>query len=754
MSYTVTSPDETVQVTITDDDRATPTYAVSYDGCEVIAPSAISLEFQHAPPFGPGVHVVDVKRTNGEEAWEPVWGATDAVAAAYTELEVILEDDRGGGRRATLMVRVFDDGIGLRFKLQSDFGAFTITSERTEFRFAADYTAWWIPGGTNRYEEIYRETPISEIETASTPLTIEAGEDCYIGLHEADLIDYAGMEVASLADDSAALESHLVPLPDGAKVKGIAPHDTPWRVIMLGESPGDLVESHIVEALNPPCALEDTSWIEPGKYVGVWWELHKDAATWVAGPDVGATTERTKRYIDFASEHDIPYVLAEGWNVGWEGWDDNDVHIEDVDFRAAADHFDLKAVLDYADEKGIEFIGHNETFAWAPQYESQLDEAFGWYDELGLPGIKTGYVGEVPGGHPHHDQWMVNHYRHVAKRGAAHRLMIDAHEPIKPTGETRTYPNFVTFEGVRGMEYNAWSEGNPPRHTVTVPFTRMLAGPLDYTPGIFNIEWDLAEKGTRVHSTRARQLALYPMLLSPLQMIADLPEHCEAAPSFEFVEAVPADWDETTVVNDAIGEYATIARRDGDEWYVGTGTDDTPHVIEIPLEFLNDGQYVAHVYTDGAAADLAENPTDVEISRMIVTAEDALLAAVVPGGGQAVHLVPASEDDAASYPRYAPPASEYAIEAPTDASPGESIPFSVHVENTGTVVGATTLDLTVSKLLDETREVVHAAERRVRVAAADETIVEFKVELPDPGIYEIAVDDGDVTDVVEVPDMR
>ena len=637
-----------------------PQYAVSFEDTTLIDSSKLGLELADAPDLTGPFEVVSANRHTDEESWEPVWGADATIEMPYRQLHLQLCEIDSPKRALEITFRVFDDGVGFRYTIPDQEGVekFAIAAERSEFRFAEDFTAWWIPAyetgprpcsWIDTYEKIYTETCLSEMPRVHTPITIEA-ENCYLALHEAALIDYADMEPAPIEGEPYAFKSDLVALPDGTKVRSTTPHRSPWRTLLVGENPGDLIESHVIEALNEPCAIEDPSWIEPGTYLGVWWELHKGISTWGYGPDVGANTENTKHYIDFAAEHDIPYVLAEGWNEGW-GPDP-----ASTDFARAHDRFDLDEILDYAAESGVKFLAHAETNGNVEAFENDLEETFAFYEQNGIPGVKTGYAGEIAG-HHRHDQWMVNHYWRTVRAAADHDLMIDIHEPIKPTGEQRTYPNLMTREGVRGMEINASStlgDGNPPEHTVTLPFTRMVAGPLDYTPGIFEVLWDPSENGTRVHTTRARQLALYPILLSGLQMVADLPTHYEDCPEFTFIEAAPVSWDETQVINAEIGEYVTIARRSGDEWYVGSGTDDSPRTLSIPLDFLDVGTYVAKTYSDGPDADIDENPTAVAIHEGLVDAATTIPAPMIDGGGQAIRLRPATDEEAASLPAYDP----------------------------------------------------------------------------------------------------
>ena len=476
------------------------------------------------------------------------------------------------------------------------------------------------------------------------------------------------MNVAPAIDDEAAtpaLRSELVALPDGVKVRGTAPHASPWRTLIVGDTPAELIESTLTLNLNDPCAIcgRDTSWIKPGKYVGVWWEIHKGLSEWATGAALphGASTENVKRYIDFAAAHGIPYVLAEGWNVGWAD------RYTTQDFLTPTPDFDLEEIVEYAEDRGVSWLAHNETGGNVTNYLDQIEPAYALYERLGLHGVKTGYAGgtTIDGvEHNHYDQAMVNHYRDTIRRAARHHLSIEAHEIVKDTGERRTYPNILTREAVRGMEWEAWSEGNPPEHLVELPFTRMLAGPMSYTPGIFDVTWDPGGPGrppwrtlehTRVHSTRAAQLAIYPVYLSGLQMLADVPEHYEGEPELAFLEQVPTTWDDTKAINGRIGDHVTVARRSGRDWFVGSLTDEQGDTLSVPLRFLGRHRpYVATIYGDAPGTDLETNPDEVRISKVVVTGRDTLIAAMAGGGGQAVHLSPASGTEARTLPRCGP----------------------------------------------------------------------------------------------------
>jgi hypothetical protein len=649
--WRVASPDGWVAVVfeITDGE---PRYRVLFRDREVVLPSRLGFRFRGAEPLVDGFEVVDTGVRSFDTVWRPVWGQASAIRDAGSELTVRLRERALPHREMDLVFRAYDDGAAFRYTLpeQIDLTDIEIESEETEFRFPANHTAWWIPDDYDSYEHLFRETLLSSVPGANTPLTMRTHDGLYLSIHEANLTDYAGMTLVPIAGERFALRSRLVPWPDGVAVKGRTPLSSPWRTIQIGERPGDLIESHLIQNLNEPCAIEDVSWIRPAKYVGIWWGMHIGKWTWHEGPDHGATTAHAKAYIDFAAEHGIPAVLIEGWNMGWERWGQQGA----FDFTTPYPDFDIDEVTRYGRERSVAVIGHHETGGDVPTYERRMDAAFSLYDRVGIKAVKTGYAGGIfPRGLHHHGQWMVRHYRRVVEEAAARRTVLDVHEPIKPTGISRTYPNMMTREGVRGMEYNAWSEGNPPSHTTILPFTRMLAGPLDYTPGIFDITFDRYKSKNRVHTTLAHQLGLYVVLWSPLQMAADLIENYEGRPAFEFIERVPVNWDETRVLDAAIGDYVVIARRLGREWYLGAVSDEDSRVLWAPLGFLEPGTtYTARIFADAVDADYETNPTPVEISSALVDARTILTLSLARGGGTAIAITPATDDEAATLPRY------------------------------------------------------------------------------------------------------
>lgn len=650
----VTSPGGAVSVVFTLT-GGEPRYRVLLRGREVVLPSRLGFRIRGAAPLLGEFEFVDSDVRRFDTVWHPVWGQASSVRDAGSELTVKLRERAGPGREMHLIFRAYDDGAAFRYVLpvQPGLSEIEIESEETEFRLAGNHTVWWIPADHDSYEHLYRETLLSSVPGANTPVTMRTDDGLYLSIHEANLTDYAGMTVVPIAGERFALKCRLVPWPDGVAVKGETPLTSPWRTIQIGERPGDLIESHLILNLNEPCALDDTSWIRPMKYIGIWWSLHIGKETWHEGPRHGPTTDNAKAHIDFAAEHGIPALLIEGWNKGWDRWGQKDA----FDLVTPYPDFDIEEVTRYGRERGVAIIGHHETGGDVPMYERQLDGAFSLYERVGISAIKTGYAGGIfPRGQHHHGQWMVRHYRRVVEEAARRRIVLDVHEPIKPTGISRTYPNMMTREGVRGMEYNAWSEGNPPDHTTILPFTRVLAGPLDYTPGIFDITFDRYKPDNRVHTTLAKQLALYVVLWSPLQMAADLIENYEGHPAFEFVERVPCDWDETRVLDAAIGDYVVTARRSGREWYVGAVTDENARVLWAPLDFLEQGTtYTARIFADAADADWELNPTPVDISSALVNARTILTLSLARGGGAALAITPATDEEIAALPGYEAP---------------------------------------------------------------------------------------------------
>lgn len=636
----IMSPDGKVVIGFSMNRHGIPRYDVTYADDEFIRPSTLGFSLKDAPPLDDNFKVLNITKKRHDSSWAPIWGQADSVRNRFTEMQVNFQERTEPFRKMSVEFRAYDDGMAFRYIIpeQADFTHLEILSENSEFYFNENDSVWWTPADFDSYEKLYQHTSLSKMSAANTPITIQSKNGFFISIHEADLKNYAGMTLKRSDKDSLLFMTDLVPWPDGVKVKTDLPLTTPWRTIQLAPTAAALLTSHLIENLNEPNKIADVSWIKPMKYVGIWWGMHIGKYTWQQGPQHGATTANTKKYIDFAAQHNISGVLVEGWNTGWENWGKQDAY----NFTQPYSDYDLPALVKYADKKGVKLIAHTETGGDVPGFDRQLEAAFSLYEKLGIPAVKTGYAGTIiPAGQHHHGQWMVNHYQKVVEMAAKHHLMIDAHEPIAPTGRYRTWPNMMTREGGRGQEYNAWSEGNPPDHTTILPFTRLLAGPMDYTPGIFDIKFDQYKKENAVHSTRAKQLALMVVLYSPLQMAADLPENYDNHPEFAFIEHVPTTFDETRVLNAKIGDYVTIARRSGDNWYIGSITDENPRQFQFSLDFLKPGQqYELTTYADGSTADYQSNPTPVVVQKKYITNTDLLEMSLVRGGGQAVEIHP------------------------------------------------------------------------------------------------------------------
>ncbi len=632
-------------------------YMLKRDGRPILLPSQLGFEFRGAPPLRDGLRITGQARNSFDQTWTQPWGEVARVRDHHNELRVSVAETAAPSRRFDLVFRVFNDGVGFRYEFpeQPALGEFVISDELTEFALADNARAWWIPSNRprlDRSEMLYSSSPVSVMDSVQTPITMETRDGrTFIVIHEANLVDYARMNIKGPYMDNRTLHVALAPLAGGDKVRGRTPFVTPWRTIQLADRAVDLAPSVLGLNLNPPSVLTDVSWIKPMKYVGIWWGMHIGTMTWSSGPKHGATTANTKRYIDFAAANGIGGVLVEGWNVGWDGdWIKN---ANAFSFTKPYPDYDLPGLAAYAKQKGVKLIAHNETSGGVVNYERQMDSAFALYHSLGIDAIKSGYVTDTtPEGHSHHSQFMVRHYRKVIETAAKYKIMMDVHEPIHDTGERRTYPNMMSREGARGQEYNAWGGegGNPPEHETILFFTRMLAGPMDFTPGIFDI---LIERGTgrprrpeepRIRTTLAKQLALYIVLYSPLQMAADLPENYEKQPAFQFIRDVAVDWDESHVLEGKIGDYVVVARkaRNAQEWFLGAITDEEGRTFDIPLSFLQKGQsYVAEIYADGPGANWLTNPLPVAISRRTVNSASRLHLVLAPGGGQAVRFRPA-----------------------------------------------------------------------------------------------------------------
>lgn len=662
--FEITSPNAKVKVNSSLNNYSQFVYSIYYGHIQIIAPSTIGFEFMDAPSLSNNLEITDTQSRTVNETWEMLWGEQREVRNNFNELKIDLREKENLQRELSIVFRVYDDGLGFRYEFpeQKNMDDVVITSEQTQFQLTGDHKCWWIPGDWDIYEHLYNTTKVSEIDAISkrshdnlaqtyipynavnTPVTMETDDGLYLSFHEAALIDYAGMTL-KVDTEKLLLTSELVGNDFGWKVEQKTPFVTPWRTIQIAEVAGDLIESKLIVNLNEPNKLEDVSWLKPMKYVGIWWEMHLAKSSWdMSSGNHGATTENAKRYIDFASKNGIDGVLIEGWNTGWEDWVGEDR--EGIfDFVTPYADYDLQEVVRYANEKGVEIIMHHETSAAVNTYEQQLDVAYKLCEQLGIHAVKTGYVGQIiPDGYYHHGQYMVNHYMKVIKKAAEHKVMVNAHEPIKDTGERRTFPNMISREGLRGNEFNAWSSdgGNPPEHLTIVPFTRMLSGPIDFTPGIFDIKFDQYKPDNQVNTTLTHQLALYVVLYSSIQMAADLPENYEGHPAFQFIRDVGVDWDESIVIDGEIGEFVTIARKEREtgNWFIGSVTNENEREIIIPLDFLDqDKNYRAVIYKDGEDAHWDKNPTSYLIEDKEVTSKDELNIWLAPGGGVAISLL-------------------------------------------------------------------------------------------------------------------
>ena len=642
-AWMVTSPSGDIKVELTLN-GGKPTYSVAYRGVSVVSPSTLGMQLSDGVLGEKMVQIGSKPQvTSHDEFWVQPWGEDDTVRNHYNEITLQLKSKNTTSSRKTLNVvmRVFDDGFAFRYELPGT-GNLEILDELTQVRLAHDAQAWSIPSNhTEYFEGIFERSSLSSKDTVCTPLTIEYAHDIFLSIHEAALTDYASINLTPRpqSDGSVTLLTALTPWSNGVKVYGTDIVRSPWRMMIIAPTAGDLMLSRMMLNLNEPCRIEDTSWIEPGRYIGIWWSIHKKKNTWEMGPAHGATTENVKRYIDFAAKHGFSGVLAEGWNPGWGNG-------ETITYLKAYPDFDIEQVCRYAKERGVRFIGHMESWGRASLIEKEMDQAFAWFNSLGINAVKTGYVGHLLDGKElAKSQYGVRHYRRVIECAARHHVMIDNHEPAMPTGLQRTLPNLMTQEGVRGQEYNAWSAdgGNPPSHTVTLPFTRGLAGPTDFTPAIFN-QGDDVVPGTHPHSTLAKQLGEFVVLYSPLQMAADAIENYEGQPALSFIESCPTTWSRTVVPHAAIGEYVTVARKERSgqgRWFVGSITDGSARTLALSLDFLDNGRkYRAMIYEDADDADYERNPYAMTIRQQEVTCSDIITLRLARSGGCAIRLEP------------------------------------------------------------------------------------------------------------------
>ncbi|WP_258100020.1 glycoside hydrolase family 97 protein [Marinoscillum pacificum] len=667
MAYQVQSPDSQIEVTFMTL-GGKPAYSVSYKGKTQIDTSYLGFEFKDQQPLAGNLSVTKNQLSSADETWEMQWGEQREVRNQYNELRLTLQESEAPNRTFDLVFKAYNDGIGFRYEFpeQEAFpGEVVITEELSEFNLTGDHKVWWIPGDWDIYEYLYTESKFSKINAydmfiegdhlgqvklnsnaVNTPVTMKSDDGIYLSFHEADLTDYAGMTL-KVDTSSLSMVSELVGNDAGIKVKTKAPFVTPWRTIQIADRAGDLLESKLIVNLNDPNELGDiTSWFKPMKYIGIWWDMHLNRRTWdYASGNHGATTEYTKELIDFAAKNDMGGVLVEGWNTGWETWTDPNMRDTIFDFTTSYPDYNLEYLAGYGAGKGVQIIMHHETSGAVARYEERMEPAYQLMNKLGIHSVKTGYVGTViPDGEYHHGQWMVNHYQNTLNTGAKYQVAINMHEPIKATGLRRTYPNAISREGARGQEYNAWAgEGaSPPSHLPTIAFTRMLSGPFDYTPGIFNLSLKPYKEDHPIKSTLALQLGLYVNIYSPIQMAADLIDYYKGNPAFQFILDVGVDWEQSKVLDGEPGDFLVTARQEKgtDDWFVGGMTDENARPYTLKLDFLEAGKtYTAKVYRDADDTHYLDNPTAIDIVEMEVTKSDEIPVNMKEAGGFAVSLI-------------------------------------------------------------------------------------------------------------------
>ncbi len=645
----VCSPDGHVSLRFSLSEEGRPVYAVDVDGAPFIGESALGLDADGLN-LSSGFGLKKIQKSSADEEWTQPWGENKTVRDCHNEMSALLKNAEGV--ELTLRFRMFDDGFAWRYEYEVPAcDTILLDGEKTEFRFAEDADSWSIPGNFDTYELKYRKLRLSDVPDANTPMTMRFDGGLYASVHEAAIYDYPEMILRHT--DGCSFVSELAPLDRRSGLKAILPGSfkTPWRTVQIAREAVGLINSSLILNLNEPCALEDVSWIKPAKYIGVWWSLHLGLESWGVGPHHGATTEAAIRYIDFAAANNIQGVLFEGWNDGWIG----DGAARDFDFTSPAADFDIEKVTAYSRSKGIEFIVHNETGGNVARYEAELERDLDWDAAHGIHYLKTGYAGGgLYGGKHRHSQFGVQHFQKVVEEAAKRHICVDAHEAIKPTGIRRTWPNFMTRECARGMEWNGWSEGNEPFHHEILPFTRLLGGPMDYTPGIFDIDysnvagrnpnlrsWGRHASECRTNTTLCKQIANWVILYSPLQMACDLLGNYEGHPAFQFFRDFDADCDESRALQGEPGEFVAIVRRAADRYFYGATTNECARTLVQPLDFLRPGvEYVARIYADGPDADWISNPESYVITEETVTCSDTLEVVMAAGGGQAISFIP------------------------------------------------------------------------------------------------------------------
>ncbi len=667
----------------------TPIYQLKYKDKAIVLPSKLGLELKEDKfSFVDDFTIIGTENASFDEVWQPVWGEASSIRNHYNEMAVTLLQKKSQ-RKLVLRFRLFDDGLGFRYEFpsQKNLTYFVIKEEKTQFAMAGDHTAFWIPGDYDTQEYDYTKSKLSEIKglmeksrTANlsqksfsstgvqTSLQMKTEDGIYINIHEAALLNYACMHL-NLDTEKLTFESWLTPDANGDKGYIQAPFSTPWRTVIASDDARDILASNLTLNLNEPCKIEDTSWIKPMKYIGVWWEMITGKSSWAYTNDFptvklgvtdyskakpngkhGATTAHVKEYIDFAAKNNFDGVLVEGWNIGWEDWFG---HLKDdvFDFVTPYPDFDVEEIRDYAKSKGVAMIMHHETSSSVRNYERHLDTAYQFMNKYDYPAVKSGYVGDIlPRGENHYNQWIVNHYQYALEKAAKYKIMVNAHEAVRPTGISRTYPNLISNESARGTEYQSFG-GSKPNHVTILPFTRLKGGPMDYTPGIF--EMDLSklnpENHSHVNSTIANQLALYVTMYSPLQMAADLPENYERFPdAFQFIKDVALDWEISKYLEAEPGAYVTIARKDknSEHWFIGNINGTTPRISKISFHFLEPNKiYVATIYADAKEAHYKTNPQAYTVRKVLVTNKSKLEQLSAPGGGYAISLVLAEKNN-------------------------------------------------------------------------------------------------------------
>lgn len=665
-----------------------PTYKVDYKGKPVIKESRLGLELRDGKNLMDGFEQLNATTSTFDETWQPVWGEVKEIRNHYNELLAELKQP-STDRYMNIRFRVYDDGVGFRYEFpqQKNLVYFVIKEEHSQFAMTGDHTAWWIPGDYDTQEYDYTESKLSEIRSllpnavtsnasqtvfsptgVQTSLQMKTDEGLYINLHEAALVDYSCMHL-NLDDKNLVFESWLTPDADGFKGRLQAPCHSPWRTVMVSDDARDILSSHLILNLNEPCKIEDTSWIKPVKYMGVWWEMIAGGKPWSYTNDIPsvklgetdyrkvksngnhpANTRNVKKYIDFAAKHGFDQLLVEGWNVGWEDWFGNQKDYV-FDFVTPYPDFDIEQLNRYAHDKGIRLMMHHETSGSSRNYERHLEQAYQLMNKYGYTAVKSGYVGNIlPYGEHHYGQWMNNHYLYCVVEAAKHKIMVNAHEAVRPTGLCRTYPNLIGNESARGTEYQAFG-GSKTFHTTVLPFTRLQGGPMDYTPGIFemNISKLNPNNSSHVNATLANQLALYVTMYSPLQMAADLPENYERfMDAFHFIKDVPVDWDNSIYLEAEPGKYVTVARKEKgtNNWFIGSATGDANHQSVISLDFLEKGKnYIATIYADTKDTDYKSNPQSYQIVKGLVNSKNKLKINTVEAGGYAISLFEVTTSD-------------------------------------------------------------------------------------------------------------